>query len=510
MADIPIRFELPGNLHIEKFISSTAKKFPLQLTAQYYAVKTFYDSFDWRLYNAGLLCEFNQSKSFSHLSLINHDTEQRVARADLEKVPLFVADLEIPLLTQQLLPLLEMRALLPITCLNLQIYQLNILNNQQKTIARLTIEEHESIKHRVTLEPIKGYDKAAARLTQFLLESLGLKTASKSVLVAALKAQGRKPSDYSSKFSIQLEPATPAHKAVKTIYRQLLQAIKLNEQGSINAIDSEFLHDFRVAVRRTRAGLSQLKTVLSDDMTCRYSEYFAWLGQITSPTRDLDVYLLNFAHYKASLPQSMREDLNPLQEFLQRKQAVAQQELASQLQSKKYLTPLINWEQFLTLPAEQTVEDGNAKLSIKQLADFRIWKTYQRAIKHGMAINEHSPAAALHDLRKTCKKLRYLIEFFQSLYPAAEIKTLIKNLKELQELLGDFQDCDVQERALKHFSEEMRQNGCPEQTFLAIDALVQVLETKRCKARADFGGCFAVFAAPQNRTIFKSLFISKT
>lgn len=506
MAEIPVHFELPGNLAVEKFISSTAKKFPLQLTAQYYAVKTFYDSFDWRLYNAALVCELNQSKSFSCLNLINQDNEQVVIRMELEKIPAFIAELgDIPL-TQRLLPLLEMRALLPVTRLNLQQYQINILNKDQKTIARLTLEEYESLKHRVTLESIKGYDKATTRLSEFFTNTLALKVITKPLLIAALKTQGRKPGDYSSKLNINLDPAVSAQQAVKIIYSQLLQAIKLNEQGAINAIDSEFLHDFRVAVRRTRAGLSQFKMVSPDEITERYGKYFAWLGEITSTTRDLDVYLLNFEDYKISLPAAIRNDLNPLREFLKLRQAAAQKELARQLQSKQYLTPLIAWEQYLKQPV---VEQTKAKLSIKQLADLRIWKVYQRVIKQGSTINKHSPATDLHELRKTCKKLRYLIEFFQSLYPAVEIKALLKTLKELQELLGDFQDCAVQEQALTHFSEEMQESDCPEQTFAAIAELVQVLEAKRCKARTDFNGCFEMFAAPKNCAIFKSLFARK-
>jgi CHAD domain-containing protein len=296
------------------------------------------------------------------------------------------------------------------------------------------------------------------------------------------------------------------HQAVKIIYATLLQAIKLNEQGTINAIDTEFLHDFRVAIRRTRAGLSQLKAALPADMTNRYSQHFAWLGQITGTPRDLDVYLLNFPAYQAALPAEMQVALLPLRDFLQRKQAVAQQELSKYLRSKKYLMPLIAWEQYLNLPAEKSITPEVVELSVKQLADLRIRKVYQRVIKQGSVITEQSPDTALHELRKTCKKLRYLIEFFQSLYPPAEIKALIKNLKELQELLGDFQDCAVQKLALQHFSEEMRESGCSQQTFTAIEKLLQVLETKSCKARADFSGCFTVFAAPENRSMFKALF----
>ena len=111
--------------------------------------------------------------------------------------------------------------------------------------------------------------------------------------------------------------------AAKYIYSHLLKAIKDNEQGTIADTDSEFLHDFRVAVRRTRAGLSQLKGVLPDKISATYAEFFSWLGQSTSPTRDLDVYLLNFAHYKSSLPAAIRDDLNPLYDFLLAKQQKA-------------------------------------------------------------------------------------------------------------------------------------------------------------------------------------------
>ncbi len=506
MSEIPVRFEFPGNPPIKKFISNLAEAFPLQLTSQHYAVKTFYDSFDWRLYNANLLCEFNQSKVYSYLNLIHRETGQVVTRANLEKVPAFIAELGDSRLRQQLLPLLEMRALLPIVSLNLQLYQVNLLNKDEKTVARLTIEEYEDLKHRLTLKPIKGYDKATEKLTEFLLSTMALEKTNKPLLIAALKNQGRKPADYSSKLNLKLEPNLPAHQAVKIIYATLLQAIKLNEQGTINAIDTEFLHDFRVAIRRTRAGLSQLKAALPAEISSRYSQHFAWLGQITGTPRDLDVYLLNFSAYQAGLPAEMQVDLLPLQDFLQRKQAAAQQELAKYLNSRKYLAPLIAWEQYLKLPAEKSISAEVAELSVKQLADLRIRKVYQRAIKQGSVITEHSPATALHELRKTCKKLRYLLEFFQSLYPPPEIKTLIKNLKELQELLGNFQDCAVQKLALQHFCEEIQGSGCSQQTFLAIEKLVQVLDSKSCKARADFSGCFTVFAAPENRSVFKALF----
>ena len=137
--------------------------------------------------------------------------------------------------------------------------------------------------------------------------------------------------------------------------------------------------------------------------------------------------------------------------------------------------------------------EPNAKLSIKQLADRRIWKNFKRVIQEGDVITEHSPAETLHDLRKSCKKLRYLMEFFQNLYPEQQIKVFIKNLKGLQEVLGDFQDYAIQESTLKQFSEEMLANQVPANTLLAMGVLIQNLDTLRTQARDDFSAKFSHF-----------------
>ena len=82
-----------------------------------------------------------------------------------------------------------------------------------------------------------------------------------------------------------------------------------NEPGVRADIDSEFLHDYRVAVRRTRSALSQIKDVLPEDKVEHFKTEFGWLGQMTGPTRDLDVYLLQFEHLRNQLPEYMRDRL---------------------------------------------------------------------------------------------------------------------------------------------------------------------------------------------------------
>ena len=498
-------FNFITSLSANKFIAKLSDKTTVQLVSKQYSLKTYYDSFDWRLYAKGISCEFNRSKSSSCLILRTLNDDLIIASVDLNEVPSFSHQLPSEEIRQLIEPLLECRALLAVCNLDYETYNLNILNNDEKIILRLIIEEHDLFDNRVILLPIKGYDKATEHIIELLTKDFGLIPTHKPLLLTALHMQGRKPNDYSSKLNVNLDPDMRADIATKYIYSHLLKAIKDNEQGTIANTDSEFLHDFRVAVRRTRAGLNQLKNLLPENTSQYYTDFFSWLGQVTGPTRDLDVYLLNFTDYKNSLPESMREDLHPLYDFLLSKQINAQKELATKLRSNRYLTTISEWEQYLKAQAPLTPVEPNAKLSIKQLADRRIWKNYKRVLQEGDAINEQSPAEALHDLRKSCKKLRYLMEFFQNLYPEQQIKIFIKNLKGLQEVLGDFQDYAIQELTLKQFGEEMLTNQVPANTLLAMGVLIQNLDTLRARSRDDFSAKFIHFKHEDNQDALKSL-----
>ena len=504
-----LQFDFPASLTAERFLSKLSSKAYVELVSRQYSLRTFYDSFDWRLYKNNITCEFNRSKAASILLLRNLTDDKIIASTEIREVPAFTQQFQSEEIRSIFRPLLEMRALLPVCTLDYETYYINLVNNDKKTVLRLIVEEYELFNNRVTLQPIKGYDKASGHIIETLTTKLGLTPAHKPLLVTALKLQGRKPNDYSSKMNLNLDPEMRADIAAKYIYSHLLKTIKDNEQGTIADTDSEFLHDFRVAVRRTRAGLSQLKGVLPEKFSTYYAEFFSWLGQITGSTRDLDVYLLNFTHYKSSLPASIRDDLDPLHGFILAKQQKAHKELAKKLRSAKYLSTISAWEQYLKEQAPLKPLEPNAKLTIKHLADRRLSKIYKRVLAEGEAITEDSPPEALHELRKSCKKLRYLMEFFQSLYHENQIKHFIKNLKGLQEVLGKFQDLAVQENTLKVYSEEMLDNNLPASTILAMGVLIQNLDTLRSKTRKDFSSKFANFKHAENHSAFKSLLALK-
>jgi uncharacterized protein YihD (DUF1040 family) len=313
-----LQLELPSFLSVGTFLAQLAEKRTVAMLSHITVRKTYYDSFDWRLYSGNLICELNQSKTVCELRLLDLSTESIIAMIE-SKIPYQTPDeFKSAIISKLISPLLEMRALLPVISHSYTNNKFNILNKDEKIVLRLTIESYDEITGRVFLQSVKGYDRFLAKVTKDLVE-MGLTEPTETVLVKLLKPIGRKPNDYSSKLNIEFDPEMHCDDAVKQLYLYLLKAIKTTEPGVIDDIDSEFLHDFRVALRRTRSGLSQLKQVLPEADTAPFISFFKWLGQITNQTRDLDVYLLKFENYKKKLPITIRDDLNPLYDFFMQK-----------------------------------------------------------------------------------------------------------------------------------------------------------------------------------------------
>ena len=286
-----------------------------------------------------------------------------------------------------------------------------------------------------------------------------------------------------------------------------MDTLEANLEGTAANLDSEFLHDLRVATRRTRSALTQIKAVFAPELAEDYKARFAWVQRITGPVRDLDVHLLDFDGYQASLPAPLRPCLEPLRAFLADQYDGAHKALVQALGSMELKDLLTSWRAFLEAPVPERSAVRNAMRPTKEVADAHIRRMYRRVHKAGRAITPASPAPELHTLRKHCKKLRYLLEFFSSLYPQQQVGALVKTLKRLLANLGRFQDTAVQIDHLRETARQMRDAGDLEtDTLLAMGVPIGGLFDRQRQARVAFSALFADFDSRRNRLIFRDLF----
>jgi CHAD domain-containing protein len=292
--------------------------------------------------------------------------------------------------------------------------------------------------------------------------------------------------------------------ATRAVLRNLLVEIEDNMSGTIDEIDTEFLHDLRVALRRTRSVLTECRRLLPADVATRFRTGFAQLAGATSRARDLDVYLLDLPRALASLQLDDPSTLHPLRSELEAHCASAHAELREVLESADTRTLLEGWRTWLDDPAPDHV-DHDAGTIGPFIAD-RIRKAQRGLLRDGRAIDETSPPEHLHDLRKDAKKLRYLFECFGSVLPDKPRRTFVAQLKSLQDNLGAHQDAEVQVaelRTIAHDLSERRALGV--EGTIAVGRLIDQLEAVRRRERSAFAQRFAGYDTAANRKLLDTI-----
>ncbi len=295
--------------------------------------------------------------------------------------------------------------------------------------------------------------------------------------------------DSPTKPVVTLDQDMPSHLAIAKILRHSFYVVEENESAWMANGHVEFLHDFRVAIRRTRTALGQFRGMLPRKATEHFRGEFAWLGKLTSPVRDLDVYLINLAEYQHTLPPRMQENLWPLHTFLTYKREEAHRMLMQQLRSSRYLRFKQDWRKFL----DGGFSEDSETLAM-DMANRCIARLFRHVLREGGAIQKNSSPEAWHELRKSCKKLRYLIEFFRTFYLHHEVSMLLSRLKHLQDKLGEIHDLAIEHASLESFRKEMSAEGnLSEACDHAMKMLAEHLRQRQSDARLAFTACFAEF-----------------
>ncbi len=465
---------------------------------------TLLDTFDWRLHRKGWRLELRGK------TLVLHTAKSEYRQNTTAAPPARIETLGDGIVAEKLAPVMQMRALLNMGTLTETITAHRVLDDELKTVVRLTthhiqptsISPQPPALNILEITPLKGYEKTAKEIAR-QLKTGGATTLDAPWWETVMRVCGNTPGSYSSKIDVQLSPDMPAETAVKKLLSHLFSTMTINLPYIAQDIDPEFLHDFRVSIRRTRAALTQLKDALPAAEAARFKQDFSFVGKLTNTLRDLDVHLLAEAEYRRLLPEPLRESISPLFDHLRAERAAALKETIRALNSPRVKQILSDWETFLQSPP---AADTSAPLTIGALARGRIHRRYKRLVKDGNKLLKSTDEAALHRLRIDAKKLRYLLEFFSGLFPAPKINPMVKQLKRLQDNLGDFNDLSVQEDFLLDIALHHPPKKWSAETTLAIGCLVGISETKKEAEKARFAATFTAFAAPENRARFSALF----
>ncbi len=476
---------------------------------------THIDTFDWRVLRAGALLslEIDGGRRALHWGPSSPDPSYVLP---VDREVRFVGDLPDGFLKEKLEPIVEVRALQAVGVRRAVRWPLRVVDALGNALTQLTFEQSTILdgSGRPVGEPITvlrvvgraGHEAAFDGVVERLRSGGASACPAGHELAAAAAARGRTPGDYSSKPTLDLAPDQRADGALRAVLAHLLATLRANVEGVLQDIDTEFLHDLRVATRRTRSALAQVKGVLGEDETTAFAQELRWLGSVTNPCRDLDVYLLEMDGFRRRLG-SAAGDLEPLARMLGRDRRAALRRVRRALRSARFARLLDTWDHLVSSPPDSGTEPPNAARPIADVAGERIFKAYRRMFKRGSKLGDDPPPRSLHRLRIDGKKLRYLLEFFASLYDPKAVNRLVKELKQLQDILGGFNDMSVQQARLLEFAHELMGSGeARAETMIAMGRLAAAMARRQEELHDGFAGAFAAFSSARSQRRYRSLF----
>ena len=494
---------MPEELDGRAVLAALSDRLRLEVGRATTSDRVLLDTFDARLREAGLRAEWPSGRATRRrLTLREPGMPPRTA-AVVAGPAVALAGLPPGPVRDRLAPVLEERALIPVARVRSRMLRAAVLNGDDKTVVRIAVERpvvdgHE-LPGRVLVEPVRGYERDFDRVAGRLRDGLGLAPADVPLFDEAVSAAGGRPEGVQSKPVFELTRGMRSDAAAGLVLLSLADIAEANVQGVLDDVDTEFLHDLRVSVRRARSVLRELRDVHPPAPRARLRTELKWVQTVTGPLRDLDVQLLEWD----DVAGERADELAPLRALLEQRRARELVRVRRALRSRRFAAALEAWRALASAPAS---EEPRAALPIEAVAAHRINRVYRRMIRDGGRIDDASPDEDLHELRKRGKELRYLLELFGSLFLGDVVKPLVRALKDLQDVLGRFQDRSVQTEMLRANADELAALSGGPGAVLAAGLVISALEADQRDARAHFAERFAAFSVREQRKIVRATF----
>ncbi|MFA6101977.1 MAG: CHAD domain-containing protein [Victivallaceae bacterium] len=507
-----IRFILaPARTNIAGMLAVIAAGFTVNKTCEECEQQTVFDAYDRRLLNKNFTL-VKCGRIYNLISLAD-DSLQSSMVWDKKRDLKYRRDILKTELSKKLSRILGNRALVPLFSLNLRTSSFTLESNAKQTVSLTFLEYSLPENTSVALPAMICLQSSRLNKKQLkaMCSSIPPEALQKgggmwrTLIDTALKAAGIQVVPDETAY-LKFTPDATIKSATVSILKLQLDSLRYNEKGIIADIDSECLHDFRVALRKMRVALSELKEVFPEDRIAPFMHEFDELGTITNQLRDHDVFMEQKERLLKILSPAMRPALLNFFKTMQRRRRRQFLALIAIISSSKYLSMITAWEKFLNgadkLPAteksENSVLPGVAGIILKRLG---------RVIDKGLAVKTSSPDSVVHKVRIQCKKLRYLLDFFYSVLPDGKTGRVIRDLKRIQTLLGDFNDFSVQIRNMEIRLHKLTSGKTAIENAAAFGAIIAALSKEKAETRARFQKAFTKFSSRETINPLESFLI---
>ena len=483
---------------------------PLAIALPRQGILKLMDTFDWALDRGGQKLLIHEFRTETQLILLGP------MLSAFEDLPitnlkwLNAENIDQPFLRRSLSEATHQRALVVQASTPARGQMFQFPNSQGMPLATLLFFELPEInKCHILLVTKRGYRSFQHKLFEKVfatLMDLDIKVENKDPFDIILSDHQRYKRDYQSRFALDFEPSTYGCIALGQALSSEQHRAEINAPWIKDHPDPEFLHDLRVALRRTSSFVKSLEPLFGSVDTSWFRTELKYFINTSSPVRDLE----NLGTVISKQLDSNKS--SPEVEFLSSKIARDVRrnyaELAQLIPSPRFDNLILSWGQIarkslsLALASTSTINalgptfgQGESievfpKTRAKESARVLLAKSGSTLIKKARKAKKLKTAESLHSLRKQAKTFRYLLEFYEPVLEQAWTRQCINSIKKLQDALGQHQDTFVQLQLLEDLC------GNYNIPKAKVSILFDVLESDQQTALEDYRKEIKLFSGP--------------
>ena len=286
---------------------------------------------------------------------------------------------------------------------------------------------------------------------------------------------------------LELDSTIGLHDGFRRIVGSGFAHLLANVPATI-AGDAEGLHQMRVALRRLRSALALFKPLLEPYAAARFTAECTRLGRIFGDARDLDVFVLE------TLAAAERDGVNvsclrPLAIVRQQAAKMQAQQAIADPAFTGFVLALSAWAEGKAWAAPGK-DEAALDRPLADVAPSLLDRMARKSASLGGGKLGRRPPEALHDLRKSMKRLRYGVEFLGGLYESKQVRRYRQACEDLQSRLGTINDLATTIDFASALPGEQTVDLVPD-----IGALAQWCESRSAYRRADLRRAWKEFEA---------------
>ena len=246
--------------------------------------------------------------------------------------------------------------------------------------------------------------------------------------------------DIHDSFDIKTDKKACIFDSLRIYLFYYLHLVKIYLPLIFNNDSDEFLHQFRVNLRRIKSLMSIFKDLFDSDIYQKINCSLRDAIIATNKKRDLDIFLVNLNNSQE------KDDLAEFIKFLTKEQKIEEQKFIEFIKEEKVEDIIFNLEAILS-------ENSNfyttrlANLPAKEYIKNTIKYLYTKTIKTIRKLDNQTKLEKFHEARIKIKKIRYLTDTFKIYSP----KKHKKSLKKYQNIFGELNDLKNQVNIINHY-----------------------------------------------------------